>query len=564
MPDTNVARTRRKRTGPPPGRLVLLVLGLVLAGTAVSSAAPPAVTITSAPDATTTATSAEFAFSVSEGATVTCTLDGVVTDPCASPLRSGELAVGRHTFEVTATLDGEPATAGLTWEVVAPPPADVVPPTVTLDPSPAATNAPRFTFTSDEPATFSCSLDGAAPEPCTSPFVPVGPLEDGEHTLAVAATDAAGNVGAAATRVWVLDTVAPAPPKVDVERDAPIPTFTFAAEEPGVSFECGLERVLTREPPALTPCAGSKRSYADLGAGTYAFTVVGTDAAGNLSPPAVRAWTRPTAAFEVSPATPLVGEPVALRSTSNDMEHPLSLALAWTLDGHPLGDTELVRHAFAAPGEHMIGLRVTDADGAQDVAFRTLVVRPRPAQAAEASPSPGDDPVPGRTAPGGDPLPGRTAPGGDALPSTIAPTGGSPAPVSPPTPPPPARPALTSPFPIVRVAGEVFRAHTRIRLLTVLAPRGSRLELRCRGRRCPFRRIRATVRTRGSRPTALLRVRRAEGMRLQAGLVLEIRVTRPGQVGKYTRFRIRGGGRVPDRVDRCLRPGSSRPVSCPA
>jgi len=39
-------------------------------------------------------------------------------------------------------------------------------------------------------------------------------------------------------------------------------------------------------------------------------------------------------------------------------------------------------------------------------------------------------------------------------------------------------------------------------------------------------------------------------------------VTRGDAVGKFTRFRIRRG-KAPLRADRCLVPGSSRPVACP-
>jgi hypothetical protein len=43
---------------------------------------------------------------------------------------------------------------------------------------------------------------------------------------------------------------------------------------------------------------------------------------------------------------------------------------------------------------------------------------------------------------------------------------------------------------------------------------------------------------------------------------LELFVRQRGKVGKYTRFTIRGG-KPPARVDRCLMPGTRRPVRCP-
>ncbi len=43
---------------------------------------------------------------------------------------------------------------------------------------------------------------------------------------------------------------------------------------------------------------------------------------------------------------------------------------------------------------------------------------------------------------------------------------------------------------------------------------------------------------------------------------IEIRVTQPKKIGKYTRVRTRRG-KAPLRLDRCLMPGKTRPVVCP-
>src|SRR5204863_2873426 len=52
---------------------------------------------------------------------------------------------------------------------------------------------------------------------------------------------------------------------------------------------------------------------------------------------------------------------------------------------------------------------------------------------------------------------------------------------------------LLASFTVVRLAGKVTRRGTRIRELSVNAPGGSRIEVRCRGRGCPFRRIGKTA-----------------------------------------------------------------------
>jgi hypothetical protein len=117
----------------------------------------------------------------------------------------------------------------------------------------------------------------------------------------------------------------------------------------------------------------------------------------------------------------------------------------------------------------------------------------------------------------------------------------------------PARPGLLNPFPIVRIRGHLTRTGARVTLLSVRAPRGARITVRCLGRTCPRRRL--------ARSAALRRLRPFERT-LRAGLRLEIRVTRPGFVGKHTLLLIRRG-RPPLRRDRCLTPGSTRPTRCP-
>lgn len=46
------------------------------------------------------------------------------------------------------------------------------------------------------------------------------------------------------------------------------------------------------------------------------------------------------------------------------------------------------------------------------------------------------------------------------------------------------------------------------------------------------------------------------------GVTIEIRVTQARRIGKYTRIKTRRG-KAPVRIDRCLLPGSTRPVKCP-
>ena len=50
---------------------------------------------------------------------------------------------------------------------------------------------------------------------------------------------------------------------------------------------------------------------------------------------------------------------------------------------------------------------------------------------------------------------------------------------------------------------------------------------------------------------------------LPAKVILRIRVSKPGEIGKYTRFIVRRG-QLPERLDTCLDPGGFKPMGCPS
>jgi hypothetical protein len=113
---------------------------------------------------------------------------------------------------------------------------------------------------------------------------------------------------------------------------------------------------------------------------------------------------------------------------------------------------------------------------------------------------------------------------------------------------------MMRPVPIVRIRGRLTGDGARITLLTVKAPRGARITVRCRGRSCPTRRW--------AQATTLTRLTRFHGT-LRAGTRLVITVTKRGRIGKHTTIVIRRGA-PPKRADRCLYPGSRKAVRCPA
>ncbi len=85
--------------------------------------------------------------------------------------------------------------------------ADTDPPETTITKKPGKqtrSTSARFTFDSNETATFECKLDKRGFKPCTSPMR-LRNLKLGRHTLQVRATDAAGNVDVTPTKAtWTV------------------------------------------------------------------------------------------------------------------------------------------------------------------------------------------------------------------------------------------------------------------------------------------------------------------------------------------------------------------------
>jgi hypothetical protein len=214
----------------------------------------------------------------------------------------------------------------------------------------------------------------------------------------------------------------------------------------------------------------------------------------------------PAASFAWFPAVPHTGERVSLASSSTDAASPIN-AFAWDTAGNgpftaggPVQTT-----SFSTPGDHVVRLRVSDANGMWSVAAETIHVIPPP-------------------------------------------------------------PSLLQPFPIVRIAGYRTASGVKLFLFSALAPVGARITVSCHGRGCPAKAVtRTALPRRGKRTTSavLVTFRRFEGSLLRAGLTLEVRIFKPGQIGKYTRFVIRRSG-LPARFDACLAPARLKPIACPS
>jgi hypothetical protein len=223
--------------------------------------------------------------------------------------------------------------------------------------------------------------------------------------------------------------------------------------------------------------------------------------------------TGPPANFVAFPQKPVPGERVTFAYSPGPA---LPTPPEWDLNGDgifPDATGPSAARSFPAPGVYFVGLRVTDIDDAVSTAYQLVKI---------------ESPV-----------------------SAVGRQGKS-------------APRLMSPFPVVRITGKVGPEGALIRRLTIRAPVGSTVAIRCRGRGCPFRRKSQTLALAGVKtPSKTIRVKKLERRLLRSGASIKILVSRAGEIGKYTRFKIRTG-KPPLRIDMCLAPGSTAPKECPS
>ncbi|KRC66491.1 hypothetical protein ASE12_17980 [Aeromicrobium sp. Root236] len=251
--------------------------------------------ITGGPDGPTSDNTPTFTFTSPEpGVTFECRLDDARFNPCTSPYDTGLLGGSDFTFQVRArdaagNVDPTPATRSFT--------VDRNPPTTSITSAPGTVtndNTPTVGFTSSKPdSTFECRVDDAAFAACTPPHT-FPQLADGEHVVAVRATDSIGNVDPdPAERTFRVDT---APPDTTINSGPSglindnTPEFGWDATSDAATYECHVD-----DKP-FAACA-SPETTAALSDGQHTFELRAIDAAGNVDPtPAKRTFTVDTTA----------------------------------------------------------------------------------------------------------------------------------------------------------------------------------------------------------------------------------------------------------------------------
>ncbi len=441
-----------------------------------------------------------------------------------------------------------------------------------------------------------------------TPSVQPAYAANGPVTVRLRVTDNSGAASIATKSVTILNraptanfTQEPAAPLTleavtftssSTDPDGSISTFAWDLDNDG-SFDDG---------------AGSsaQRTFADDGTYTIGLRVTDDDGGTSEISKVVSVTNRPpVASFNYSPLTVNPFDTVDFASSSTDPDGLLA-AYAWDLDGDgqfddATGAQVQRRNAFRTVGTHTVRLRVTDDDGATNVATVEVFVGNRPPVSSfvytphnplvnqqvsffSTATDPDSTIQPAglewdlngdgqfNDATGGAasrvfPAPGAynvglrvTDPDGATSTYTDTVNVATPAPAAVTTQP---GPQLISPFPVVRVAGRVYSGGTRLRMLSVNVPSGTTVTVRCSGKGCPFTSSRQSTASAGPRPATTIRIKRLEKRLLRNGVMVKIFITRAGAVGKFTSIKIRGR-KSPLRVDRCLMPGQMKPVQCPS
>ncbi len=350
-------------------------------------------------------------------------------------------------------------------------------------------------------------------------------LPDGTYTALAEQSDSLSNIGVSGEAKFRIDTTAPA---VGVSTPADGSATSGSSEivegtagsalgDSG-SISLTLFAGLTAGPQAplqtrvVVVVEGHWRADIEgLAAGSYTVQAEQGDDAGNTGSSQPVSFTilaaagsqprPPTSAFTWLPSSPHTGETVSLLSSSTDGSSPIA-AFAWDLTGNGsfAASQPALTTTFSSPGNHVVRLRVTAADGLSSVAAETIPVS------------------------------------GPAV-------------------------VLMQPFPVVRILSTDTASGIRLKLLSVRAIAGARIAVSCRARGCPTKLVVRLAR-KGKGGVVPAYAFRPFQRALRAGVMLEIRVSKAGLIGKYTRLAIKRG-KLPERLDRCLSPTASRPIACP-
>jgi large repetitive protein len=322
----------------------------------------PVVEWVSTPSSLTNSDNARFEFKSATAVTFDCVMDGGSVQSCNSPWEISQLAEGVHSVSLTARDASGFASAPIDyqWQV------DRTAPVLSFSsvmPQQDPTLLTRLvaSYTSSEPATVTCSVDGTPLANCQSPLT-VDNLAQGYHRLELSAVDIAGNVGSPISHEWLIDTTLPT---LTVEMVSPtqLPTnltsarFHFVPSETA-TFECSLDGEPAR------PC-NADFAVSGLIDGEHVLEVTASDLAGNQGEPSTFRWVVDLTAPTISLVSATPSESVtSLSSLHLDFEVSDASPVTCELDsaGAAPCSSPFVVNGLA-DGLHQIVLRAVDGAG---------------------------------------------------------------------------------------------------------------------------------------------------------------------------------------------------------
>ena len=341
------------------------------------------------------------------------------------------------------------------------------------------------------------------------------------------------------------------------------------------------------------PTAIATSSYATEGERTIKLRVTDNNGAQNeITRPLTVQLTRPTAGFSFAPQAPVPGQAIAFTSQSSPSGSPGNPVITntqWDFNYDPTKEFSpdatgtSATTTFPTPGTKLVAIKVTETGGGFAIATAPVVVNAPPQASfnvAPGAPFDGDSITLSSTSSDPDgPLAGQEwdldgdgqyDDAGGAVVARAYRTG-----------PHIVRLRVTDARGAVATAarninvlkrppkllagvkvtlfGDLTRTGVKLKRLLVRAPGKATVKITCKGRKCP-----KGARAASKRPvrTARLRFKKFERS-FPGGTVITVTVTRPGYIGQHTIIKVRKDLRRYIRKDRCLPPGSGKPVACP-
>ncbi|MER2267327.1 Ig-like domain-containing protein [Methylobacterium oxalidis] len=295
------------------------------------------------------------------GGTVTYSVDGGGYSGIYAP---GSLADGQHSIAVKHTdAAGNTSEANhltITLDTAAPAIPTLALANDTGTAGDRITGDPRLVATGAEAGgSFSYSVDGRA----YGAYDPAS-LADGQHTVSVKHTDAAGNVSAARSLTFTLDTTAPGAPALALAND------TGASQTDRITSDARVTATATQPGATLSysldgAAFGSGYDPASLPDGSHTLAVRQTDSAGNTSASAFLTFTldrgAPQApAVALADDTGLAGDGITRDGHLSATPAEAGGTLAYVVDGKVSATYD---PATLGDGQHSVALRYTDAAG---------------------------------------------------------------------------------------------------------------------------------------------------------------------------------------------------------